>query len=245
MDQDFIIGTHSIIEALKNPKRFPATIYGTKEGIKTLGKLPQGVEIKNLRPHDVQEKAKDLCRQMDFKYQRIPSNVFLVANQLEELGVAFLYNEIETKKNCKILCLDQVTDVQNAAAILRTAAFFGVDYLLVSFKGSFGVGPSFSRNASGALEHIPILKCAALPRTLTKLKELGVTCIGLSEHSSEELEPKEGHICLVLGAEDKGLSSAVTRVLDQTVALKSQGAIKSLNVSVAAALAMDKFFGPR
>ncbi|TDJ04771.1 MAG: RNA methyltransferase [Deltaproteobacteria bacterium] len=244
MDQDLIIGTHSIIEALKNPKRFPATLYGTKEGIKALGKIPQGIEIKSLRPHDVQEKAKNLCQQLDFKYQRIPANVFLVANQLEELGVAFLYNEIETKKDRKIICLDQVTDVQNAAAILRTAAFFGVDYLLVSFKGSFGVGPSFSRNASGALEYIPIVKCSALPRTLTKLKELGVTCIGFSEHSSLDLKPQAGHTCLVLGAEDKGISSAVTRILDHTVALKSGGPIKSLNVSVAAALAMDKFFGP-
>ena len=191
------------------------------------------------------KKAKELCRTLDYKYQRIPSNVFLVANTLEELGIAFLYNEIETKPGRKILCLDQVTDTQNAAAILRTAAFFGIDYLLVSYKGSFGVGPSFSRNASGALEYIPIVKGAALPRTLTKLKELGVTCIGFSEHASGEMEVGEGHTCLVLGAEDKGLSSAVTRILDQTVALESQGPIKSLNVSVAAALAMNKFFGPK
>jgi len=242
---DLIIGTHSIIEALKNPKRFPATLYGTKEGLKSIGQIPQGVKLVSLGPHEVQEKAKEFCRQFDFKYQRIPSNVFLIASKLEELGVAFLYNEIETKKNRKILCLDQVTDTQNAAAILRTAAFFGIDYLLVSFKGSFGVGPSFSRNASGALEHIPIVKCATLPRTLSKLRELGVFCIGFSEHAKGEIEVNEGHTCLVLGAEDKGLSSAVSRILDQTIALKPQGPIKSLNVSVAAALAMDKFFGPR
>ncbi|RLA66529.1 MAG: hypothetical protein DRQ88_06385 [Epsilonproteobacteria bacterium] len=245
MDQDLIIGTHSIIEALKNPKRHSATLYGTKDGLKNIGRTPQGIKVVTLGTHEVQERAKEFCRTFDFKYQRIPSNVFLITSKLEELGVAFLYNEIETKKNRKILCLDQVTDTQNAAAILRTAAFFGIDYLLVSFKGSFGVGPSFSRNASGALEYIPIIRCAALPRTLNKLKELGVTCVGFSEHASGELEIAEGHTCLVLGSEDKGLSSAVMRILDKTVALKSQGPIKSLNVSVAAALAMDKFFGLR
>jgi 23S rRNA (guanosine2251-2'-O)-methyltransferase len=92
---------------------------------------------------------------------------------------------------------------------------------------------------------VKIVRCSALPKTITKLKELGVMCVGLSEHASEELNKidNEKSVCLVLGAEDVGMSHAVSRVVDKTIAFKPLGKIKSLNVSVAAAIAMEKIFG--
>ena len=111
-------------------------------------------------------------------------------------------------------------------------------------KNNFGHTPSFSRIASGGLEHVKIVKCASLPKFITKLQKSGVRCFGLSEHASEELKDSEigEKNCLILGAEDVGLSNAVTRILDKTLSLKALGNTKSLNVSVAAALAMDKVF---
>ncbi len=254
---DLIVGIHSIEEAIKNPKRRPLNLFCTKESFEeltkrgnisrdVLEKLPKNF----LSPHDLQEKAKDYCKKFDFLYKRITSNLFLIANPLPEYDLNFLFEELKSGSKKKILCLDQVTDIQNAAAILRTAAFFGIDYLLVSYKGSFGRGPGFSRLSSGALEHIPIIKCASLPKALTSLKKNAVFVLGFSEHSTISLDDllnkklsPEASICLVLGAEDKGLSSAVTRILDDMVAIVPDGPIKSLNVSVAAAIAMDRIFG--
>ena len=141
--------------------------------------------------------------------------------------------------------MDQVTDVHNGAAILRTASFFGVDCVLVAMKGNFGRSPTFSRIASGSIEHVKIIKVASLPKTLNKLKDKKVLCIGLSEHAGAELEPinYDYSTCLVLGAEDVGLSNAVSRVLDKNVSLRARGEIKSLNVSVASAIAMEKIWG--
>jgi 23S rRNA (guanosine2251-2'-O)-methyltransferase len=111
-------------------------------------------------------------------------------------------------------------------------------------KGNFGMGPNFSRIASGATEHVQIVKCSSLPKILTKLIELNVEVIGLSEHATDtNLNIKDAKAtCLVLGAEDEGMSNAVSRVVEKTIALKPLGRIKSLNVSVAAAVAMEKIF---
>lgn len=243
---EIIIGQHSIIEAAKNPVRGNKTLYLTQENTSIFQSIKENINKFNvLSAHQLQEQAQKHFKELDLEYQRIPSQAYLVCESLPFVGPAQLYDHIETKKT-KILCLDRVTDVHNAAAILRTAAFFGVDFLVTANKGSFGVTPSFSRIASGALEYVHIVRVAALPRFLTKMSSMGVVTIGLSEHSQNELNvddiPSDKSICLVLGAEDVGLSHAVLRTLEHQVALKPSGKIKSLNVSVAAAITLDRFF---
>jgi 23S rRNA (guanosine2251-2'-O)-methyltransferase len=252
MAMDLIIGMHSIEAALKNPEREEKMIYATEDGLqefqkKTGMKLKSmGINIKMLKPHDLQEEAKRKFADLDFHYHRILSNLFLTTTALAAKDLKWLYHRIDTGP-LRLIALDQVTDVHNAAAILRTAAFFGVDGVLVAMKGNFGEGPTFHRLASGASEFVPLIKCSSLPQALTKLQERNVLCVGLSEHATQEsvnLSDAQdvGSRCLVLGAEDVGLSHAVQRVIQHHLALKSQGEIRSLNVSVAAALAMEKFF---
>lgn len=251
MTMDLIIGMHSIEAALKNPEREEKMIYATEDGLqefqkKTGMKLKSmGINIKMLKPHDLQEEAKRKFADLDFHYHRILSNLFLTTTALEPKDLKWLYHRLEMGP-MRLIALDQVTDVHNAAAILRTAAFYGVHGVLVAMKGSFGEGPTFHRLASGASEFVPLIKCSSLPQALTKLTERNVLCVGLSEHADQDTlntgPNHEGSRCLVLGAEDVGLSHAVQRVIQYHLALKSQGEIRSLNVSVAAALAMEKFF---
>lgn len=247
-NRDLIIGIHSIAEALNNSQRGFWKILATTEGLNELKKRMGGkiekAEIKVLAPHDFQQESQKIYRQYDFEYQRIMSGVLLECGALPDLDPNWVMEKLAKGEKLKLMCLDQVTDVHNAAAIFRTAAFYGVDAIIVSVKGVFGRSPSFARIASGSQEYVRLIKCASLPRTLTTLKEKGVTCVGLSEHSdttSVDSLAGEGGICLVMGAEDKGLSNAVERILDFRVALEAKGPIKTLNVSVAAALAMEKF----
>jgi 23S rRNA (guanosine2251-2'-O)-methyltransferase len=253
MTMDLIIGLHSIEAALLNDSRVKHELVGTSESLSELQKKTQ-IKIKELpftvrtvAPHQLQEEAKRHYSDLGFTYSRVPSNIYLVADALEPYDLKWLYHRID-QGGARILCLDQVTDVHNAAAIFRSAAFFGVDAVLVSMKGSFGAGPSFHRLASGASEFIPIVKCSSLPSALTKLIDRGVLCVGLSEHASENFAEKVDGLkdsdcrCLILGAEDVGLSNAVARVLEHMMALVPKGPIKSLNVSVAAALAMSRLF---
>ncbi len=250
-EKELIVGIHSIYEAIKNPNRFNKEIFATKEGIDEFRKKCPlksdelaKVTINLIESHALQEKAKRIYESLELEYQRVPSQIMLMTDFLNEFDSSWVYEQIQSRIPLKILALDQVTDVHNGAAILRTAAFYGVDCVIISHRGTFGTGPSFSRIASGATEHIKIIKCSSLVKTLQKLIDLKVTVIGMSEHASENLEFQSSNsVCLVLGAEDVGLSHAVSRIMPQTISLKPIGMIKSLNVSVAAAVAMEKIFG--
>lgn len=253
MDHDMIIGIHSIAEALKNPERAIFEIVATAEGLEEFKKrsglktseIPMD-KVRLLDGHALQEEAKIIYRELDYEFQRIPSQIFMLVSPINIYEPTWIYNQLESRIPIKILALDQVTDAHNGAAIMRTAAFYGVDVILISAKGNFGLGPGFSRIASGATEHIKIVRCSALPKTITKIKDLGAACIGLSEHASENLEQidRTKPLCLVLGAEDVGMSHAVSRIVETTISFKPAGKIKSLNVSVAAAIALEKIFGP-
>jgi 23S rRNA (guanosine2251-2'-O)-methyltransferase len=243
---DIIIGVHSINEALLNAKRTFKKIYATEESWKDFSKnkkLPK-LEVEFYGSHELQQKAESFFKQKGHVFSRVPSNIFLITNELETFEANWLYDGMVAGELMKVFCLDQVSDVHNGAAILRTAAFYGVDALLISQKGTFGFSPSFYRIASGAVEHVPVVKVTNLSKTISKLLDMGIRCIGFSEHEEggSERSTNDGPICLVMGAEDVGISNAVSRVIKEKVALKAQGKIKSLNVSVAGAIAMEKYF---
>ncbi|MCK5884623.1 MAG: hypothetical protein KAG61_13105 [Bacteriovoracaceae bacterium] len=251
LDFDIVIGIHSIVEALRNEKRSGHKLYLSSEGMGELKKRAgatardlEGVQIINLESHALQEEGKRLYKEIDMKFSRIPSQAFLVTTPIEIVDITWIYDQMGEGKNLSILCLDQITDVHNAAAIMRSAAFYGVDCVLISQKGNFGMGPNFARIASGALEYVKIVKCSSLPKAIKKLIDQGVEVVGFSEHAegeTVELIPNRTK-CLVMGAEDVGISNALMRIIPHTVALRPHGEIKSLNVSVAAAVAMERFF---
>jgi 23S rRNA (guanosine2251-2'-O)-methyltransferase len=249
VDFDLIFGLHSIAAALTNPRRTDHKIVATDEGLVELQKKHRlnpkamGVKVEILSSHQLQESAKKLCQYLDVEFFRVPSQIYLQTAPLE----TYTIQEFLKAPEQRLLALDQITDVHNGAAILRTAAFYGVHGVLIPSEKSFGLTPSFYRIASGATESLNLIRVSSLSRAVTSLNEAGYLTIGLSEHSSENLSPSslktEKKICLLLGAEETGLSHAVARLVKMNLSLPSQGAIKSLNVSNAAAIAMEKCFG--
>lgn len=250
--KDLIVGVHSIACAIKNSERSNFEVFATEDGMDELKKrgqlskddLARIENIKLLAPHKLQEMAEQFHNELGHNYKRVPSGIFMLANPIQNKDLNWIYEQLKCGKLKKIICLDGVTDTHNAAAILRTASFYGADCMLVSVKGNFGNTPSFFRIASGATEFVPIISCSGLPKAIKKLQELGVFCLGLSEHSTStiySMDSKEA-CCVVLGAEDHGMSHAVTRVIENKVSLLPKGDTQSLNVSVAAAVFMEKFF---
>ena len=191
--KQIIIGLHSIKAAIDNSHRVCLELIGTDDGFKNLNKLhrlsKQILEKKvrkvaQLTAHEFQQVAQAYFRDLGFEFQRIASGVLLVVSPLpfltwQELG------KIAGQKN--IVALDQVTDIHNAAAIIRTCAFYGVGALILESKGSFNITPGLSRIASGGLETIPLFITSGLPATLRKLRESGVRLIGLSAVSYTHL----------------------------------------------------------
>ncbi|MCB9060668.1 MAG: RNA methyltransferase [Halobacteriovoraceae bacterium] len=248
MSSDIVYGLHSIVEALQNKNREGHVLYVTKESLEEIKKnlkknFLDEAQVIIRDSAKVQEMAEKICKELNFKYQRAPGNMFLKTSLLEISGPEKIFKAIEEKKTIKIICLDQVTDAHNAAAIIRSAAFYGVNYIVFAQKGNFGQGPTLNRISSGAMEHIQLVRCSSLTKFVQKVSSLGVYCVGLSEHADAQLNaPKDESVCLVLGAEDVGISHAVKRIIPHWMSLKPCGKIKSLNVSVASAVAMDRIF---
>jgi 23S rRNA (guanosine2251-2'-O)-methyltransferase len=136
--------------------------------------------------------------------------------------------------------LDGVTDPGNLGAILRSAECAGVTGVVLPRHRAVHVTPAATKAAAGAVEHLPIAVVGGLPAALARMLDAGVHVVGLDGQapaSIYDLAAADGPVCVVLGAEGKGLSRLVRERCDELVAIPMHGRLNSLNVSAAAALA--------
>lgn len=138
------------------------------------------------------------------------------------------------------LALDQIQDPHNVGAIFRTAAFFGVQGLLVSRDRSAPLNATVYDVACGGIEHVPFSTPPNLSRALDNAKKSGLWVLGTSEHAEQDISEfdRDRPWLVVLGNEEKGLRRLTEQKCDALCRLTSRGAVKSLNVSVAAGVLM-------
>jgi len=139
-----------------------------------------------------------------------------------------------------VLVLDQVTDPHNVGAIMRSAVAFGADALVTTSRHSPTESGVLAKAASGALEHIDHIEVRNLANALEELHAAGFFTVGLDSDGPELLEDSlQGKkIALVLGSEGKGLRQKTRETVRALARLDMPGAIRSLNVSNAAAVAL-------
>jgi len=157
---------------------------------------------------------------------------------LDEAGLRTLVEERLQRPDARpllLLMLDGVQDPHNLGACLRTADAAGVDAVIVPRHGAAGLGPTVSKVAAGAAEAVPFVPVANLGRVLGWLKDYDVRCIGTSDRTDNGLFDTDltGSVALVMGREHTGLSKGIASRCDSLLSLPMQGAVSSLNVSVA------------
>jgi 23S rRNA (guanosine2251-2'-O)-methyltransferase len=139
-----------------------------------------------------------------------------------------------------LLLLDGVTDPHNLGACLRVADGAGAHAVIAPKDHAVGINGTVAKVASGAAETVPYLMVTNLSRCIAALKEHGIRVVGTADDAEQTLHQADlsGPLALVLGAEGKGLRQRTRECCDVLGRLDMPGAIKSLNVSNAAAVAL-------
>ena len=146
----------------------------------------------------------------------------------------------EIEQSGVVVMLDQVTDPHNVGAILRTCAAFQVTAVVTTARHSAEASGVLFKAASGAYEHVPFVKVTNLARAMEELRDAGFRLVGLDSEAEIALGAvdKVPPLVLVLGAEGRGLRELTRKNCDVVAKLDFSGAIRSLNVSNAAAVAL-------
>ena len=233
----YLYGIHAVTQALLNPKRIHQRLLCTHKGYESLQEAWQEALNDNIAlPEVTYVEKEDLERLLP--RDAVHQDVLLDCQPLTDMFLEEILTDVP--ENAVVLVLDQVTDPHNVGAILRSAAAFGALAVIMQKLHAPEITGTLAKSASGAVEHIPLIREVNLSRVLEQLKEAGFFCIGLAEEGKQPLAKLKltGKTALVLGAEGSGLRRLVAENCDELVKLPTQGPIGSLNVSNAAAVAL-------
>jgi 23S rRNA (guanosine2251-2'-O)-methyltransferase len=138
------------------------------------------------------------------------------------------------------LLLDRITDVRNFGAIARTAECAGLDGIVIPEKGSAPITSDAMKTSAGALNHLPVCREKDLKKTLKLLRDNGIRVVACTEKASKDLYEVNltGPIALIMGSEEDGIGDPLLREADELAKIPMNGRIGSLNVSVAAGVAV-------
>ena len=225
----WLYGHHAVAAALANPQRRLRRLILTEEAEAVLTQML--APPWPLQPERTDRARIDQLLGRDIVHQ----GAALLADPLAQPSLASIL-----ERSGPIVVLDQVTDPRNIGAIMRSAAAFGVAAVITQDRNAPEETGSLAKAASGALETMPLLRAVNIARTLIALKAANVWCVGLDASGKPLSGPffAGRRVALVLGAEGEGMRRLTRETCDEIAGLSIKGAIESLNVSAAAAVAL-------
>ena len=232
-ENEMVFGIRAVIEAIQADKEIDKIL------------------VKRELQGDLSRELFEVLKGRDIPVQRVPAErldrltrknhqgviAFIPAITYERLEniIPFVY---EQGKNPFIVLLDGVTDVRNFGAIARTCECAGVDAIVIPSRGSVTVNADAVKTSAGALHTLPVCREQNLKDTLQFLKSSGFHIVAATEKGDYDYTKADytGPMCIIMGAEDKGVSYDNLALCDEWVKIPMLGTIESLNVSVAAGI---------
>ncbi len=234
-----LYGLHAVRAAWLNPDRRCRRLLLTEAGAESLAPaLAEAAAAKLERPPPRAVERAALERALPDG--AVHQGVALEVEPLPPVDLDDVRRAAFLRSRAAVVALDQVTDPHNVGAVLRSAAAFGALAVLVTERHAPEITGALAKAASGAVEHVPLLRVTNLARALGALKEDGFTAVGLAEEAAQTLAAAAlpAKAVLVLGAEGPGLRRLTRETCDRLARLPTGGPVASLNVSNAAAVAL-------
>ena len=229
----FIIGQHAVIEALRNPKRKVLRVFLTEESKKNIHRKSQK---KNLLD-DVKVYFKTKKELDKYSTRENLLHQGYVA-EIEHLEGPVLKDFIKEMDNITLAYLDGVTDPRNIGSLIRSAAAFGVNGIIIKERNFPSESKLMFKAASGAIEYMNIFEVSNINSTLKNLKEKKVWVYGFDGKGDKNFTNIEwkGNNILLFGSEGSGMHQHTSKYADFLVKIDINEKIESLNISNSAAI---------
>ena len=231
-----IAGKHAVTEALKNPNRKVLKVFLTEDSKKTLNRENQNLNLlKNTRLFYKTKKELDrLCSKEQISHQGLIAEL----EHLEELNLKSYISNINNEKNITLVVLDDVTDPRNIGSIIRSAASFNIDGIIMKERIFPEESKLLYKSASGSVEHINIFKVANINTTLNYLKTKNFWVCGFAMDGKKDFTKHDwkGNNVLLFGSEGYGLKYQTIKNSDFLLKIDINKKIESLNISNSAAV---------
>ena len=242
MTEEIIIGKNPVLEAMRSGRTINKILIADQIN-KTIGQeLTKQAKKSDTFVQTVPRKKIDQLT--DGKHQ----GVIAYVSPYKYYSVKDILQRAEEKQELPfIMILDEMEDPHNLGAILRTADAAGVHGIIIPKRRSVALTQTVAKASAGAIEHIPVARVTNISRTIDQLKERQIWIVGTDEAGEKDYRTLDGEtpIALVIGNEGKGMSRLVREKCDWLINLPMQGAIPSLNASVAASLLMYEIYRNR
>tara|TARA_B100000902_G_scaffold325503_1_gene320167 strand:- start:77 stop:823 length:747 start_codon:yes stop_codon:yes gene_type:complete len=229
----FIIGQHAVIEALKNPKRKVLRVFLTEESKKNIHrKNPNKNLLDEVKVYFKTKKELD-------KYSTRENLLHQgYVAEIEHFEKPLLKEFLKEKKNVTLVCLDGVTDPRNIGSLIRSAASFKLDGIIIKERNYPSESKLMFKAASGAMEYMNIFEVSNINSTLKNLREKNFWVYGFDGNGKKDFTDIEwkGNNILLFGSEGSGMHQHTSKYADFLVRINIDKKIESLNISNSAAI---------
>ena len=229
----FIVGKHAVIEALKNEKRKVLRVFLTEESKKNIHReSPKKNLLKDVKVYFKNKKELDnYCKNEGILHQGYVA-------EIEYLDKKELKKFIKEKNDLTLVCLDEVTDPRNIGSLIRSAASFNIDGLIVKERHFPSESKLMFKSASGCIEHLNIFEVSNINTTLKYLRNNNFWVYGFDVNSKKDFTEVKwsGNNILLFGSEGFGIRKHTNKYADFLVKININKNIESLNISNSAAI---------
>jgi 23S rRNA (guanosine2251-2'-O)-methyltransferase len=232
----FIAGKHAVTEALRNPKRKVINLFLNEGSKKALNKENHNLNLlKNVKLFYKSNKELDrLCAKEQISHQGLIAEI----EHLEEISLKDYLNSAEEKNNVTFAVLEEVTDPRNIGSIIRSAASFNIDGIIVKEKSFPRESKLLYKSASGCMDLINIFEVSNISSTLKYLKTKNFWVCGFDNNGTKDFTKHDwkGNNVLLFGSEGYGLKYQTLKNSDFLLKISINEKIESLNISNSAAV---------